>query len=94
MKDDTKLYGPYETSIVIHFTDDEQVASVTVTLSMGHPPSQADIDEAISEAQKEVPEGFRLLDKSEFFNLMMHQRLGATETFACPGNREWDTLPA
>jgi len=90
MSNDNKLYGPYETSIVIHFTDEDQNAAVTVNLTMGRVPTKEDIDEAIEKAVEGVPDGFRLLNKDEFFNLMMRQRLGATENYACPGSREWD----
>lgn len=89
--DERPLKGPYETEIAVHITNGTDNGKIGVGLSMGHPPSQQDIDEAVEKA-KETAEaaGFRLMNKHEFFNQMMRERLGATETFAAPGGREWD----
>jgi hypothetical protein len=89
---DTILKGPYEISVIVHVTDgDDANGAVTITATMGHLPTQEDIDDCLKKAENAVAEqGFRLMNKSEFFNQMMRERLGATEKFACPGGNEWD----
>lgn len=89
---DTILKGPYEVSVIVHVTDgDETNGAVTISCTMGHPPTEKDIDDCVKKAEKAVSDqGFRLMNKSEFFNQMMRERLGATENFACPGGTKWD----
>lgn len=89
---DTIFKGPYETQLIVHVTDGETVGALTMTLTMGNIPTQEDIDEAIQKAKEATEgQGFRLMNKMEFFNQMMKERLGATEQFACPGGNEWDS---
>lgn len=92
MQDDIKLKGPYETEITVHITDGTNEGKITIGLSLATPPTQKDIDEALAQAKATAEENdFRLMKKMEFFNVMMRERLGAKERFACPGGDEWDT---
>jgi len=92
MKDNLKLKGPYETEITVHITDGNNEGKITVGLSLATLPTQEDIDEALAKAKATAEDnGFRLMSKSEFFNTMMRERLGATERFSCPGGDEWAT---
>ena len=87
-----RLCGPYEITMKVHATDgNDQVATVEVSLGCGTPPTQADIDEGVKRAADALADsGFRLMNKIEFFNAMMRERLGATERYAVPGGEEWD----
>jgi hypothetical protein len=86
-----KLNGPYEIDIIAHITNGEVAGEVTMSLSMGEPPTQSKIDECLERANGMVEEqGFRLMNKSEFFNAMMQKRLDVKGRFACPGTEEWD----
>lgn len=88
---DTKLKGPYETDVRVHITDGEREGQITISLSLGEEPTLEQINECVEKAKATAAEaGFRLMTKPEFFNVMMRERLGATENFACPGNEEWD----
>lgn len=87
-----KLKGPYETELIVHVTDGEVAGKITVSLSMGEPPTQDEITKCLTRAKTIAEENrLRLMTKPEFFNVMMHERFGANEQFACPNNREWDT---
>lgn len=89
-----KLKGPYETDILVSITDGKREGKITISLSLGEPPTQELIAECLASAKMTAEEsGYRLMNKMEFFNAMMRERLGTTERFACPGSEEWDTDP-
>ena len=46
-------------------------------------------EESGQQAQDALPEGFRVMDKSEFFNAYLQEEYGTTEKFATPGSREF-----
>lgn len=85
------LKGPYETNITVHITDGEREGKIDISLSMGEPPTQKMIDECLARAKETAEEnGLRLMNKSEFFHVMMRERTGDTTRFAIPGGDEWD----
>jgi hypothetical protein len=86
------LKGPYEVDIKVHVTNDDGTDGVvTIGASMAEPPDEENIKRALTEAEKTVSaQGFRLMNKKEFFNKMMQERLGAEGPWACPGGNEWD----
>lgn len=87
-----KLKGPYEIEMHVHVTDGARTfGKISVNLKLADVPTQEDIDECLAMAKEKAEEsGFRLMNKMEFFNLMMRERLGAREDFACPGSEDWD----
>lgn len=93
MQDNEQLEGPYETEIIVHITDGKNEGKITVGLSMATCPTQEDINDSINHAKLTAEEsGYRLMTKTEFFNVMMRERLGATNRFACPNGDEWDAV--
>lgn len=88
---ETKLKGPYETELRVHVTNGKKNGCATVNLTCGEPPTKEQVKECLLVAEESVKEsGYRLMNKREFFNAMTRERLGINETFACPGNDEWD----
>lgn len=85
------LKGPYETNITVHITDGEREGKIDISLSMGTPPTQEEIDACIERAKETAEEnGMRLMNKSEFFHTMMRERTGSDQRFAIPGGNEWE----
>jgi len=87
-----KLKGPYEIEAIVYVTDGKgQVGKINVSIAKGELPTQEDLDEGMDMALKALKgQGFRLMDKSEFFNQLMHEKFGTVETFATPGGNTWD----
>lgn len=88
---DNLLKGPYETEIIVHVTDGEHTGKITLGLTLSEPPTQAHIYECLAKAKTTAEaNGLRLMNKKEFFNSILRERTGATETYAIPGGNEWD----
>lgn len=86
-----KLKGPYETDIIVHVTGKGNSGEIKISLSMGTPPTQKEIDACIAKATEAAEEnGMRLMNKEEFFNAMMEKRAGLSQRVAIPGGKDWD----
>lgn len=86
-----KLKGPYTITIQVRITDGENTGKVTIDMPIGRPPTEEEINACVKEAEESVKDqGFRLMDKVEFFNAVFQERTGTTEFFAIPGGNEWD----
>ena len=84
------LKGPYETNITVYVTDGEREGEIEISLSMGTPPTQNDIDGCMKKAESAATtNGMRLMNKSEFFHAMLRKRTGSNERFAVPGGETW-----
>jgi hypothetical protein len=89
--DKLTLKGPYEIQLIAHVTNGEDEGKVTINLAMADVPTEAAVQQALEQAKGAVEgQGFRLMNKTEFFNVMMHERFGTTEKFAVPGGNNWD----
>lgn len=86
-----KLKGPYETNVTIHVTDGNRDGKIEISLTMGELPTQKDIDACIQKATEAAEEnGMRLMNKTEFINVMIRERTGSHQRIAAPGGSEWD----
>ncbi|ENV00390.1 hypothetical protein [Acinetobacter variabilis] len=65
-------------------------AIVKANLPIGQYPTPDTIRDVIKQAEDALPEGYALMNKSEFFNTYLQEQHGATETFATPGSPEFD----
>lgn len=89
--DTMKLLGPYRTTIEVHVTNEVTHGKITIDLTLGNVPTQADIDEALKKAYEYAGDnGMRPMNKEEFFNFVLQEKTGLNEKFAVPGGREWD----
>ena len=66
-----------------------QQAVVTMSLPIGQYPTRTTLEAIFQQAVDALPEGFRVMDKSEFFNAYLQEEYGATEKFATPGSYEF-----
>lgn len=67
----------------------EQQAVVTMTLPLGSYPTRQTLETIFKQAEDALPDGFRVMNKSEFFNAFLQEEYGASEKFATPGSREF-----
>lgn len=95
---DFKLKAPCVISMAVYFTDGEQVGKAEITMGNGNFPTEEEFRERMAEFEKnEMPEGFSLMNKSEFFNSLIPPQYeddgdGKRHriVFATPGGEEWD----
>lgn len=94
MAKDLELRGPFEITLKVHLTDGEQEASAEYSLPVSKFPTEQQIREALAQAEaatkKQVGDGWRLMNKREFFNVLMEKLTGSSERFAMPGGNDWD----
>lgn len=87
------MEGPIEIDLKIAIINDEAQTAGTVTIGMGmaHYPSREELRACLEKfAVEEMPEGFRLMNKREYFNAKVRELTGSRERFAIPGGNEWD----
>jgi len=94
-----KLQAPIEVEIKISIINDEgQQGVATVGIARGRYPDEAMIRECVANFKAEqMPEGFRLMSKREWFNSIFGQCREEDEegepiymNFAMPGGDSWD----
>ena len=88
------LKAPIEIEIqisVINIDDPSQLGTVTYGLRNGEFPTKEDMQAALKKFEnEEMPEGFRLMTKREFFDKLIREKTGSRERFALPGGDDWD----
>ena len=86
-----KMNAPIKIEMKVYAVEEEsgQQAVVTMSLPLGQYPTRTALESIFKQAQDALPEGFRVMDKSEFFNAYLQEEYGATEKFATPGSREF-----
>ena len=88
-----RMEGPIEIELKIAITndDDETNGVVTIGMGMAHYPSRDEMKERLEKfSADEMPDGFRLMNKQEYFNSKIRELTGSRERFAVPGSQEWD----
>lgn len=86
---DITLQGPVEVELKVHITDGEVSGVATIGMGKGYFPTEQQLRDRVVKFQaEEMPEGFRLMDKREFWDFICMETAGAT--FALPGGPEYD----
>lgn len=67
----------------------EQQAVVTMSLPLGQYPTRKTLVSIFEDAKNALPDGYHVMNKSEFFNAYIQEEYGATEKFATPGSRDF-----
>jgi hypothetical protein len=97
-----KLYGPFEIKMKLSVTNDEGMQGVaTIGLGKGQYPTPEAIQDAISRFENEsMPEGFRLMNKREWWDTVLPPHYDEDEDgerhairYAHPGGDDWDVMP-
>lgn len=86
-----KMNAPIKLEMKVYAVEIEsgQQAIVTMSLPLGQYPTRSTLETIFKQAEGHLPDGFRVMDKSEFFNAYLQEEYGATEKFATPGSREF-----
>lgn len=93
------LQAPIEVEIKISIKHDNGAQGVaTIGMPVGRYPTEEEIRARVAQfAEKEVPDGFRLMTKREWFNATVGQAREEDDDgdvhlvdFAIPGGNSWD----
>lgn len=94
-----KIHGPFEVELKVHITNGEDIQGVaTIGLGKGTYPTEGAIRAAVERFERnDLPEGFRLMNKREFWDAICPERYEKDEhgerhriRFAMPGGEEFD----
>lgn len=88
-----RMDGPIDVELVIAIINDVDKTAGKVTIGMGiaHYPSRDELRDRVDKfVAEEMPEGYRLMNKQEYFNSKVRELTGNHERFAVPGGHEWD----
>lgn len=94
-----KIQGPIEVELKVNVTNGEGVDGVaTIGLGKGRYPSEEEMREALATFERDnLPEGFRLMTKREWFDTVIPPTYEDDEDgeripvrFAMPGGDEYD----
>ena len=82
-----KMNAPIELEMKVYAIEEntEQQAVLTMSLPLGQYPTRSTLEAIFKDAKEALPEGFRVMNKSEFFNAYLQKEYGAREKFATPG---------
>ena len=73
--------------------DDDQQAVVTYKAPKGVHLTKSVLDEcaqkSVDQLNSQMDGGWRLANKSEFYNHLIQEQYGTSETFAIPGGDDW-----
>lgn len=86
-----EMNAPITFEMKVYATNDDQSQNAILTMNMprGRYLTPEAIQGFVAQAESELPEGYRLMTKSEFFNALLAQEYGASETFATPGSPDF-----
>jgi uncharacterized NAD-dependent epimerase/dehydratase family protein len=86
-----QMNAPIKIEMKVYAVEEEsgQQAIVTISLPLGQYPTRYTLETIFKQAKDALPNGFRVMNKSEFFNAYLQEEYGATEKFATPGSRDF-----
>ncbi|MBH2008329.1 MAG: hypothetical protein I8H71_01380 [Xanthomonadaceae bacterium] len=94
-----RLQAPITVEIKVSITDgNRQQGTATLGMPVGNYPTESEIRERVANfAEKEIPEGFRLMTKREWFTDTVGQAQEVDDDgrivrmdYAIPGGKDWD----
>ncbi len=88
------LQGPVEFEMQVSIIEDdepERTGTVTIGMGKGKFPTEANQRARLEKfVKEEMPGGFRLMTKQEYFDMLMREITGSNERYALPGSKDWD----
>jgi hypothetical protein len=86
---DIKIQGPVEIELKVHITDGEMAGVATIGMGIGKYPTPEQLRERVAKfAAEEMHEGFRLMDKREYWDYVCREQFGVR--FTLPGGEDFD----
>ena len=89
MDDSFKLHGPFDFDLKVYLTDGENIAVATLG-SHSQYPDKKEVRRLVLGAVEQMPEGWRLCTKEEYWDALMAEKTGTDTRFAPPGGDDWD----
>lgn len=84
-----KIQGPVEVELKIHITNGEMSGVATVGMGVGKYPTDQELRDRVEKfAAEEMPDGFRLMERPEYWGFVSVENFGVRT--ACPGGEEYD----
>lgn len=92
--EDTDLNGPVSMDMDIYITNGTETGVVTISVGdRGRFPSQSYLKGEYDQAIADLPSGFRVMTKSEFFQAIVAEATaGLAPPLAVPGSKEFEPL--
>jgi hypothetical protein len=92
------IYGPVDVELKVHITDGKQRGVATIGMGHGQYPTPEALRQRVAEfARDEIPEGFRLMTKREFWDVLFPPYYADDEDggltpqrFAMPGSEDFE----
>lgn len=87
------VIGPITLEAKVHIANDEDgtIGAATVGLAVGQPITLEALHRAVGQTLAALPEGYRLLKPSEFFNkVLVKEKTGRAGNFATPASFNYD----
>lgn len=88
-----KLQGPIAVEIKIYIINEAEGTAGHATFGMppGEYVSEQQLRDAVDSLEEtDIPNGFRLMDKTEFIRAIAKERTGQDMRVAIPGGNNWD----
>lgn len=86
------MQGPFEIEVKVHIELGSNNGVVTYSMPAGTYPTRDSVEKAVAAALKgakdQLGDEVRLLGREEFTNVLIAERTGCNEQFAC--NDEWE----
>lgn len=69
-----KMQAPISIDLKIKITNDDQIGEVTIGMTLGRFATEQELRDRVAKFEKEeMPEGFRMMSKREWFNSIFGQ---------------------
>ena len=93
-----KLQAPISVDLKIKVTNDAQIGEVTIGMPLGRYITEQELRDRVAQFEKEeMPEGFRMMNKREWFNSVFGQCREEDDegnpqfiNWAMPGGDNWE----
>lgn len=89
------VIGPITLEAKVHVANDEDgtIGAATVGLAVGQPITLEALHRAVGQTLSALPDGYRLLSPSEFFNrVLVKEKTGRVGNFATPASFSYDAV--
>lgn len=84
-----KMQGPIEVELKVHITDGEVSGEATIGCGRGKYPTAEEVRARVKRfADEQMPEGFRLMTKREYWDAICAREYG--DRFAMPGDEDFE----
>lgn len=86
-----EMNAPITLELKVYAVEEATGTTAIVTMSMprGRYPTLDAIKSSIKQAEGELPDGYALMNKADFFNALLQEEHGATERYAMPGSPDF-----